>query len=258
MTQIDVNTFVGTYPYRDIGAWTAEALVRVCIDAGTTSAWVSHLSAAYWSDPAGGNAALFGLAAAHGILRPVAAVHPGRPGWEAVLAEARARRAPAIRCDASWYGLEPAGSEMRSLLEASADHDIPVMMCVRLEDLRQRHPNDVTPDLQPATIRQLIRHAPRARLIVTHADREFIEQVHFGSTPEEASRILWDISCIWGPPEDHLELLLGTVGIERFIYGTGIPLRLAETTAAKIDLLGLDAHARRRLLSENLTGFGVE
>ena len=93
------------------------------------------------------------------------------------------------------------------------------------------------------------------RLVVTHADRELIEQVHFGSTPEESSRILWDISWIWGPPEDHLELLLQTVGPDRFTFGTGMPLRLPETSIAKLDLLNLDADARSAITAGNLTAF---
>ena len=92
----------------------------------------------------------------------------------------------------------------------------PLMMAVRLEDLRQRQPTDIATDLPPWAVRQLIRSHPAARLIITHADRDFIEQVHFGSTPQEASRILWDISWIWGPPEDHLELLLDHGGNRAF------------------------------------------
>ena len=34
-----------------------------------------------------------------------------------------------------------------------------------------------------------------------------IEEVHWGLTPAEQMRVLWDISWIWGPPEDHLAKL---------------------------------------------------
>jgi predicted TIM-barrel fold metal-dependent hydrolase len=90
------------------------------------------------------------------------------------------------------------------------------------------------------------------RLLVTHADRGFIEEVHFGSTPEEARRIWWDISWIWGPPEDHLAMLLQTVGVARFVFGTGQPLRLPETSVAKLDLLDLARTAREQIESDNL------
>jgi predicted TIM-barrel fold metal-dependent hydrolase len=85
--------------------------------------------------------------------------------------------------------------------------------------------------------------------VVTHADRGFIEEVHFGSTPGEAARIHWDITWVWGPPEDHLATLLQTVGPERFVFGTGQPLRIPENAIAKLDLHDLDAAARARIES---------
>ncbi len=90
------------------------------------------------------------------------------------------------------------------------------------------------------------------RLIVTHADRPFIEEVHFGSTAEESSRIWWDICWIWGPPEDHLETLLHTIGVERFVFGTGQPLRIPENSLAKLDLLDLTAAQRAAIEGGNL------
>ena len=85
---------------------------------------------------------------------------------------------------------------------------------------------------------------PDVRIIVTHADRGLIEEVHFGSTPEEAARLWWDISWIWGPPEDHLETLLATVGVEQLVFGTGQPLRIPEISLAKLDLLDLTPQQR--------------
>jgi hypothetical protein len=89
------------------------------------------------------------------------------------------------------------------------------------------------------------------RLLVTHADRPFVEEVHFGSTPAEAARIWWDICWIWGPPEDHLQILLATVGTARFVLGTGQPLRLPENAGAKLDLLDLSPDNRAAIEGGN-------
>ena len=144
---------------------------------------------------------------------------------------------------------------MRTLASACARLRLPLLLAVRLEDGRQRHPNDLAAELSPADVRALIRTDPELRLIVTHADREFVEQVHFGSTPAEAERILWDICWIGGPPEDHLELLLRTVGLARFSFGTGMPLRLPEVSVAKLDLLDLSPEDRARIEGGNLLEF---
>lgn len=255
MTQIDVNVFWGRYPWRDDPVRTASALSRELDQLGTSEAWISHVSGFFWRDPMAGNAELYRTFADDSRCRPIPAVHPGIPGWQSAIAHAVKARAPAIRCDPTFYGLAPDGPEMRELVTEAAAASLPVMAAVRLEDVRQRHPLNTAGDLPASAVRALIRTTDRGQLIITHADREFIEQVHFGSTPDEASRILWDISWIWGPPEDHLELLLETIGIGRFTFGTGMPLRLPETSMAKLDLLNLEPQARQRILSTNLSTF---
>ena len=219
--------------------------------AGIDRAWVTHLPGLFWRDPAEGNPWLYEMSGREPRLRPVPAVHPGLPRWEADLAGAVEARAPAVRCDPTLFALEPAGSEMRALAAASGEGGVPILMAVRLEDGRQRHPHDRAPELPAAAVRALVRSHPRARLVVTHADRSFIQEVHFGSTPEEAARIWWDISWVWGPPEDHLEMLLGTIGPDRFLFGTGLPLRIPENTLAKLDLLDLAPTAREAIEHRN-------
>jgi predicted TIM-barrel fold metal-dependent hydrolase len=222
---------------------------------GIDQAWISNCSAVFWKHPSEGNSVLYEVTASEPRLRPVPAVHPGRSGWKQVLADAVTRKVPAVRADPCFYGLDPLGREMGDLLSACADAGLPLLTAVRLEDGRQRHPHDRAPELDAAAIRGLIRSDPRARLIVTHAERVIVEQVHFGSTPEEARRILWDICWLWGPPEDHLALLLRTVGVERFTFGTGMPLRIPENSVAKLDLLDLPPADRERLESSNLREF---
>ncbi len=253
--RIDVNAFLGRYPFRKVSGGSAQALEAAMDRNAIDRAWISNLSAVFWKDPSDGNAVVYLAAAQHPRLRPVAAVHPGLANWRTVLGEAVERGAPCVRADPSYYGVDPAGAEMRSLAAECGAKGIPLLLAVRLEDGRQRHPNDGAPELAPAAIRELVRSDPQVRLLVTHADREFIEQVHFGSTPEEAGRILWDICWIWGPPEDHLALLLRTVGPDRFTFGTGMPLRIPENSAAKLDLLEILPPARAAIESENLRTF---
>jgi predicted TIM-barrel fold metal-dependent hydrolase len=242
--RIDVNAFVGGYPFRRVPGTSPDALLGAMDRVQVDQAWVTHLPGIFWRDPAAGNPWLYEIASKHNRFRPVPAVHPGLEGWLDVLSDARAAGVPAVRADPTYYGLDPIGSEMLELAASCASHGLPLMLAVRLEDGRQRHPNDRASELPPWAVRNLIRSHPELRLVVTHADRHFVEEVHFGSTPEEAARIWWDICWIWGPPEDHLETLLRTVGVKRFVFGTGQPLRLPETSIAKLDLLDLSAGQR--------------
>ena len=247
----DVNAFLGAYPYRKVPGTSPEAILAVMDRLGIDDAWVTHLPSLFWQAPADGNAWLYETTRTHPRLKPVPTVHPGLAGWEETLSEAATRKAPAVRCDPTFLGVDPVGPEMRVLAAACGTTDLPLMMAVRLEDGRQRHPNDRAPDLSPAAVRALMRCDADLRLVITHADRAFVEEVHFGSTPQESARIWWDICWIWGPPEDHLETLLRTVGVQRFLFGTGAPLRIAEGSLAKLDLLDLSAEQRTAIESGN-------
>jgi predicted TIM-barrel fold metal-dependent hydrolase len=253
--RVDVNVFLGRYAFRHTPGGSPQALIQAMDRTGIDQAWISNLSAVFWRDPTEGNAVQYQTAARETRFRPVPAVHPGLSNWEAVLQEAVEHRAPCVRSDPMFYGLDPVGPEMRGLAAQCGELGVPLLLTVRLEDGRQRHPNDRALELTPWAVRALLRSDAQVRLLVTHADREFIEQVHFGSTPAEATRILWDICWIWGPPEDHLALLLRTVGVARFAFGTGMPLRLPEASVAKLDLLDLSSQDRAAIESENLQAF---
>jgi predicted TIM-barrel fold metal-dependent hydrolase len=255
--RIDVNSFVGAYPFRRVPGTSPDALLAAMDRVAIDQAWVSHLPSVFWREPAAGNSWLYDMTRRSERLRPVPAVHPGLPGWEHLVRDARASGAPAVRCDPTYYGLDPTGPELKALVARCGEESVPLVLAVRLEDARQRHPNDRAGELPPWAVRTLIRSHPSVRLLVTHAERSFLEEVHFGSTPEEAARIWWDISWIWGPPEDHLQTALGTVGINRFVFGTGQPLRLPETSVAKLDLLDLGADERAAIESKNVAALAA-
>lgn len=254
---VDVNTFIGDYPFRRIDGHEAAALAAGLHDDGVEEAWVSHLSGIFWRDPTEANELVAAAAAAHSTLRAVFAVHPERAHAPRVLRDALAAGAVAMRADPTFYGIDPAGAPMQRLAAMCGEADIPLLLAVRLEDGRQRHPHDVAGELPAAAVRTLLRADPRVRLLVTHADRPFIEEVHFGSTPAESARVWWDTSWVWGAPEDHLALLLETIGADRFVHGSGRPMRLPEAALARLDLLDVPADVLRALRSDNARRLGA-
>jgi len=235
---IDVHSYVGAYPFRHVPHPDPDVLVRVLAREGIDGAWVGHLPSVFYRDPTHGNAALYGALAPHpAVLSPVPCVRPDWPGWERAVREAADHGAPAVRAYPPQWGMGAHDPSMRALAGACGEAGIVLLLTVRFEDLRQRHWMDTAGDLSAAAVRALARASRRAHLVVAGAGREMVEETHWGLTPEERARVWWDISWIWGPPEDHLAHLLRTVGAERFLFGTGWPLRLTQTPAANLELL---------------------
>jgi hypothetical protein len=186
---------------------------------------------------------LAALAPFRGVLEPAPVVRPDWPGWERALRELADAGVPCIRAYPMQWGMSPHDAQLRALALACGAAGLPLVLTVRFEDLRQRHPLDVAGDLTAAHVRSLAR-AGDVRLVVTGAGRELLEETHWGLTPEEQRRVHWDFAWIWGPPEDHLAHLFRTVGPERFVYGTHWPLRLTQASRANLDLLPSDLRDR--------------
>lgn len=239
MTQrTDVNAYIGEYPYRAVPHPEADALVRVMDREGIAQAWVGSLPAVWHRDPSHANEDLMAKLAPHAArLRAIPTVRPDWPRWRDALRRYADHKAPAIRAYPVHWGLGPDDPRLIELAAQCAGQGVALILTVRFEDLRQRHPLDVATDLSAASVREIARADTGSRLIVTAASRDMIEEVHWGLTPNERAKLWWDISCLWGPPEDHLAHLLRTIGSERFVYGTGWPLRLAQTPRANLALL---------------------
>lgn len=251
--RIDVNTYLGGYPFRRVPGTSPESLSRALAAGSVAHAWVSHLPAIFWRDPTEGNPWLRDTVAREPRFRAVPCVHPGLANWQDELDAAVRTHAVAVRVDPTVQGIDPVGGAMRELGAACGERGLPVYLTVRFEDGRQKHPIDASVELPPAAVRMLVRTDPAVRVVVTNADRTFIEEVHWSLTPDESSRVWWDIAWVWGPPEDHLALLLETMGSARFLLGSGQPLRLAETPVARLDLLELDTAQRRAIEADNAT-----
>ncbi|MDQ2664412.1 MAG: amidohydrolase [Gemmatimonadota bacterium] len=237
---IDVAAFIGPYPFRLLPHPDPEVLVRVLEREELAGAWVGYLPSVWQRDPSPGNEALFAALAPHATLRAAPVVRPDWPGWRESVRALVDRGAAAVRAYPMHWGMAPQSPAMRDLAVACAEAEIPLVLTVRFEDLRQRSTLDTTSDITGAHIRALARIDAPLRLVVTGAGRDLLEETHWGLTPAEQQRIHWDFAWIWGPPDDHLGHLFRTVGAERFVYGTHWPLRLTQNSRANLDLLPSD------------------
>lgn len=236
---VDHNAMIGTFPFRALPDPTPQRLVSDMNRLGIAHAWVGHLPSIWYRDVAAGNDELFAaLEPFRERLHPVPAVNPAWPAWQREVERAAAERCPAVRVWPAHHGYPTSGPALAALAAACAGHDLSLLITMRLEDARQKSRLDIAPDLIGADVRHAVRAHPEVRLLVTAADRAIVEEVHWGSTPDESARIRWDISWIWGAPEDHLAHLVRTVGRERFVFGSHFPFRLPESAVTRFTMTG--------------------
>lgn len=236
---IDVNAWIGGYPFRDVPHPDPEVLVRVLDREGFSGAWVGHLPGAFHRDPVPSNRALYAALAPHrAVLHPAPIVRPDWPGWEEILGTALNEGAPAVRAYPAQWGMGPGHSALAELMHACGESGVALHITVRFEDLRQRHHLDSAGDVAAATLRALARlRGSHGHLVVAGAGRELLEETHWGLTPDEQARVWYDFGWVWGPPEDHFEHLVRTIGAQRLAWSSWWPLRLTQQARALVDLL---------------------
>lgn len=236
---IDTCSWIGGYPYRDIPHPEPAVLTRVLEREGFAGAWVGHLPGAFHRDPVPSNAALYEALAPHrAILHPAPIVRPDWPQWERQLVAALDAGAPAIRAYPMLWGYGAGHAALEALARAAGEAGVVLQLPVRFEDLRQRHALDTAGDLTAAHVRAVARlEGSRCHIVVSGAGRELLEEIHWGLTPEEQSRVWYDWHWIWGPPEDHFAHLVETIGTVRLTWSSWWPLRLTQQAQVLVDLL---------------------
>lgn len=234
----DYAALIGAYPFRSLPDPSPRALLAALDRHGIARAWVGHVPSAWYRDVAAGNDELFDALERYADrLLPVPAVNPAWPGWEREIERAAAAGSPAVRTYPSHMGYGTSGPAMAALAAACAERQLTLVLTVRFEDARQRSRLDVAADLIGADIRAAVRAHASHQLLVAGADRALVEEVHWGSTPQESARIRWDISGIWGAPDEHLAHLVRAVGEEHFVFGSHFPFRLHESAVAKLEFM---------------------
>jgi len=235
---VDVNAWIGPYPFRELPHPDASVLVHVLHRERIGQAWVGALPGAWHRDPSPSNAWLSEQLSPHAdVLRPSPTVRPDWPGWQAELDRAVSNGAPSVRVYPMQLGIGATSPALAALATACGERGLVVQLTVRFEDLRQRHPLDSANDLTAAHVRAIVRADTCVHVIVSGAGRELLEETHWSLTPAEQERCYWDWSWIWGPPEDRFAHLLETVGAARFVFGGFWPLRLVQAPLSTFSLL---------------------
>src|SRR5260370_10610548 len=79
--RVDVNAFLGAYPFRRVPGTSPGGLLQAMDRVGIDEAWVSHLPSLFCRAPGEGIAWLYQATARERRPRPVPAPPPGLAGW---------------------------------------------------------------------------------------------------------------------------------------------------------------------------------
>lgn len=218
---IDVNAFLGHYPFRPLQFTDAGGMLAVMDAHGVQRAIASSLHAVFYRDAQRGNQELFEqVQLAPNRLVPVAAVNPTYAGWQGDLEASIQQGARGIVLWPEYHGYRLDSAEARSAVERVVEADLPLVLYQRLEDRRQRHRWDKAEDLKFADVATLTQAYPKLRLLLSNWARLKPDELLAAGL---RGRCLIDIARLHVLLHKEVPRIIEALGVESLAFGSHMP-----------------------------------
>ena len=235
---IDTHTYIGHWGFRPLPWRDASGLLRAMDRHGIDQAWVSSASAILYRNSHAANEELHAeVSKHHDRLVPFAVINPTYADWEHDLAVCREEfGCRGVRLYPPYHRYTLRDQPCRELVEAAIASDLMISVPHWVEDDRERSWLLAQPGIVPV--------ADLAALAEAHPDGRFV--FHYGlgftGTPlgqRGAVQAAYGLDIARLPVfvKEELPTLLATIGPERLVFGSGMPLTSAEVPLYKLEVL---------------------
>ena len=253
---IDINTYVGHWPFRQIWNNTPEQLGARMDDAGIDIACVSNLNSIFYRDVQAGNEELYeqiSLCKAYkDRLIPFAIINPAYPAWEKDF----------LHCidDLGMKGLELypcyhnyklSDSAAAELIKMAAEKGIPVHLPCAIENRRQRHHLDVKEDITAESVKAVLALCPEADFIISNGPSGVIHEQLCSQIDLRKGKVFFDISrcnMIGSDFDDFVR----SIGVDRVVFGSAMPFQYIDTQLVKLYFSRLSREEMDKIMYANL------
>jgi predicted TIM-barrel fold metal-dependent hydrolase len=241
---LDASSYLGEWPGRRTSAAVlpdprAQVDERVALmdRLGIRRAAVSRLEGAWLKDPSPVNAELHALVGARPErFFPVYTLNPTFPAWGEHLDRCREAYGlqtgrGALRLHPGHHGYRLDDPALDRCLDRLAGLDLPVVLTVQLEDPRIESAALRVADVAPDEVLALCARRVDVRWLITTAT--FAQALAVGTRVAPDARVWIDLSRVHGPV-DSIPTLCAQVGSGRLLFGTNLPLHLAQSAVLEL------------------------
>jgi len=253
---IDVNTYIGHWPFRQVSDSTPEGLVNLMDKSGIDMACVSNINAIFYRNVQDGNEELAQQISSckefKDRLIPFAIINPLYPGWKKDF----------IHCidDLGMKGLELyptyhqynlANENAVELLNMAAERGIPVHLPCAIENIRQRHWMDTKEDITADSVARVLSLCPKTDFIITNGPSPDIANSLMPLSQKRQGKVYYDFSRV-----DLLffrfDNFVKSVGADNVVFGSVMPLQYVDTQFAKLHFSKISDEDKEKIMYKNL------
>jgi predicted TIM-barrel fold metal-dependent hydrolase len=247
---VDVNAYLGAWPFRRLSHTTPDALLRKMDAVGIECAVVSRLENVFYKNVLAGNRDLHALVKDHrDRFIPAYTINPGYPGWEddlRICVDELGLRY--VRLHPNYHRYHPLAPDCVGLLERAQELGLVMLLALAMEDERLHHWLAMVQDVAPADVSEAVNAFPGVRFLLTTGT--FRQLADVWQRVDDTRNLYVENSRVQGPVGD-VDRLCRLMGADHVLFGSNLPLYHPESARLSIDHAALDDATKRLLLFDN-------
>ena len=245
---IDINAYTGNWPFRPLPDSTPKTLTAALDTEGIGLALVSPIEGIFYAEPQLANEELFEALRNFPALKPVAVLNPTLPNWRRNLDVCCEKyHVCALKLHPNYHHYDLGSDDANALLEAAGEKNIPVIIQLRIQDVRAQDPSGIVHDVNVSDAINAVRACPNTGFV--------IGGIRWGEATGRAKEImelpnLWiDISQI--EYTDCLRQIIGIYGVQQLLLGTHAPFFVIQSAILKLQEAELSQEEQGVITSGN-------
>jgi len=226
---IDINACAGNWVFRQLPFSSPIELHKEMDKGGINKALISSIEGIFYDDPQLANEGLFNTLKAFPSLIPVAVLNPKMKNWEKnlnICVDKYNIKAIKLYPNYHQYNI----SDAKDLLDQIGKMDIPVIVQLRVQDVRAQNPICIVPDVNIAEVINIAKELQKTRFIF--GGIKWQEAQSMSKQIDELPNIWLDISNI--EYVDVLRKLMRIYDIKRLLFGTHAPFFVIKSAILKV------------------------
>ncbi len=249
---VDVNAYLGHFAFRRLRHNTAASLLALMDSKRIDKAVVSSASAITYRNAQAGNEEVAEEVRGHrDRLIPFAVINPFYAGWQDDLKICHEEFGMAgLRLYPKWHNYQFSSQCCRELVNAATERGMVISIPIRAEDNRQRSWLLNIPDVPLEEIVEMVKAHPKARFILLNGigyTRSPLGRKDNG-LPSNYTIELSRLSAVLA---NELGQLIANLGVERVMFGTGIPFKYPDPALVKLEVLDASEADKEKIRSQN-------
>jgi len=249
---IDVNAYLGRWPFMPLKYETAKDILALMDRAGIDKAVVTSLNSVFYYNYEAGNFELCEVCKQYsGRLIPFAVINLNFVNWRDHLRECVDKYGvKGVKLHPDYHKYSLLSNDMSKLAEEARKLNLPIFIQTSLLDMRHHPGYCFVPETSILEVAQVINQY-RENVFIVGGGK------HFSSTVQQLLRYasknqnFYISSDGLGGPFDCIERLIEQIGSSRLLFGTRMPILYAEASKLMIEKSDISEDDKRKILGEN-------